>query len=150
MPVPPYLVSVNLLVCERVLLEADNVPSAIRIVDIFYVPEKPANMPDDAVQLVQAYVMAVIRAVQGHRDQHKIRLRMINTVGEVSTLAEFHPTFESKAGLEATPPSVNMVAQLNLAVKRFGTSFIVLDIDNEEVARVPITLLQKPSELKVY
>ena len=40
---PPYLISVSALICERILHERDKVLSAIRIVDIFYVPELPSS-----------------------------------------------------------------------------------------------------------
>lgn len=152
MPIPSYVVSTSLLVCERVLLETDGVASAIRMVDLFYIGEVPGQ-PDGTFPVVQAYVLGAVRADPGHTNEHVFRIRLRNTVGESSIIAEHKGLFESKVGLETAgstaPRSMNLIVQLNLKVMRYGTCFVYLDIDGEEAARAPITLLQMPSKLKV-
>jgi hypothetical protein len=49
MPMPPYVISANVLICERALTESDGVVSAIRMIDIFYVSERPPDLPAEVV-----------------------------------------------------------------------------------------------------
>jgi hypothetical protein len=76
MPLPPYLISVSLLVCERVLREMDGVLSAIRVVDIFYVPQKPPEIPAEMLPMVQAYAFASLWAIAGYQGKHSLSVRM--------------------------------------------------------------------------
>jgi hypothetical protein len=147
MPFPDFILSATALVCERVLLETDQVASAIRIVDVFTVAIAP-DLPPDAAPLIQTYVLAVMKSVPGHTGEHAMRLRLINTVGESSTLIEDQAKFEAKPGQEELPHSISIVAQLNLSVKRFGTCYVCIDIDGEEIARTPFTVVQKQAETK--
>jgi len=45
MPLPSFLVSASVLICERILSEADHVLSVIRMVDVFNVVSPPSG-PD--------------------------------------------------------------------------------------------------------
>src|ERR1035437_9698820 len=149
MPLPKFLLSITALVCERVLLEADGVASAIRVVYVFYISPPPSLAPD-TLQIIQAYALVILKSVPGYAGEHALRVRLINTVGESSTIAEdSHAEFAAKPGFEELPHSINVVVQLNIGVKRFGICYICLDIDGEEVARTPLTLLQKHPETRV-
>jgi hypothetical protein len=99
MPLPSYLISASLLVCERVLRESDNVLSAIRVVDVFYVPQKPPEISGDLFPLVQAYALASLRSIPGYVGKHVLQLRLINTVGESSVVGTQDMSFENKPGL---------------------------------------------------
>ncbi len=143
MPLPPYLISASIFVCERILHEADGVVSAIRIVDIFYVPEPPPSMPENALPLVQAYGCAILKSVAGHNEEHSIQLKMINTIGEITVVGEPVKTrIGSTAGLEKVPGGATINAQLNIGVKRLGTCYLCVEVDGEEVTRAPFTLLR--------
>lgn len=154
MPLPSFLFSAYVLICERFLAENDGVMSAIRIVDLFFVPEKLFGVPDDVVfQLIQPRALIVIKAIPGHIEAHAVRVRLINTIGESSILAEQVLTFGTKPGFEEAPGTINIAMQLNLGVRRFGTCYVCVDVDGEEVARASITLApltppQKDSETK--
>ncbi len=148
MPLPPYLISVSLLVCERVLRELDNVLSAIRVVDVFYIPQKPPEAAGDLYPIIQAHALASLRTTPGYSGKHVIRLRLINTVGESSVIGQEDLLFQNKPELENAPSGGYITAQVNFGVKRFGTCYFCLDVDGEEISRVPITLVQMPTETK--
>src|SRR5690348_13105773 len=86
MSLPDYVISASALICERVLVEADGVMSAIRIVDIF-----EANFPDslpEEFRRVKLYVCMTIKANPEHNADHKVQLRMIDTTGELVDLGD--------------------------------------------------------------
>jgi hypothetical protein len=65
--------------------------------------------------------------------------------GEISNLTDpIKTAFESRLGSEI-PGGVTISAELNLAVKRLGTCYLLLYFDGEPVGRTSITLLPKKS-----
>ena len=148
MPLPPYLLSASLILCERVLHEEDGVTSAIRIVDIFYVPKKPEGAPENILPLAQAHGLVNLKAEPNHEQEHELEFRTINTVGEVQSLGPpMKIKFTSRVGPQS-PRGVTADIQLNVLVKRFGTCFLCVHLDGDEVLRTPFTILQKPDEAK--
>lgn len=147
MSYPVDKIFASVLVCERVLHEHDGVNSAIRIVDVIYVPDS-AGFRDDAFAVVQAYGLVVAKAVPGYHEEHLITVKLINTVGEVSAVLPrpFTADFRSKLG-EEVPGGFTINIQLNLAVKRFGTCYLCVEIDGQEATRTPITLLASPADV---
>jgi hypothetical protein len=149
MPIPPYLISTSLLVCENILVEKDQVTSAIRIVDIFYVPPLPLLPPgilmspeikENFVPIIQAWGFVQIRANANHHGEHDLEFRTINTVGEMLTIATARARFDST--VEGATTGITASAQLNIGVKRFGTCFLCVYLDGEEIARTPFTVTQ--------
>jgi hypothetical protein len=147
MPLPSYLISASLLVCDRVLLEKDEVSSAIRIIDVFYVPALPPlppglilppEMQDKYGPLLTAYGLVQIRAKAGHRDEHDLEFRIINTAGEESIVASAKAKFDSH--IEGATTGITASAQINMFVKRFGTCFLCIYLDGNEITRTPFTL----------
>jgi hypothetical protein len=149
MPLPSFLVSANIFVCERVLVEVDNVLSFVRLVDVFILAKAP---PESAISLkegdpvppglpmVQLWVAANVKAHPKYSQSHSLQIKLINTLGEVSALGQ--PTEERFNSLwPDAHPALGIVAQLNLAVRRTGTCYLCLCVDDEEVARVPFTLV---------
>jgi hypothetical protein len=150
MPIPSFIISVNLFVCERTLVEADGVLSAIRLIDIFFVPrERPVGVSEEVLPLVQAYGCALLKTKPGYVGQHALEMKTLNTVGEMTSTGD--PTIAkifSKPGMEDVPGGISIAIQLNIAVKRFGTCYLCLFLDGEEIARSPFTLLPHPSTAK--
>jgi hypothetical protein len=148
MPLPSFLISANIFVCERVLIETDNVLSAIRLVDVFTLSKAP---PEFAINLkegdpaffelpmIQLWVAANIKAYPGYTGSHSVQIKLINTAGEISDIGEPRvEKFDSK--WPEAHPSLGVVAQLRLAVRRLGSCYLCLFVDGEELARVPFTL----------
>ena len=146
MDAPPYLISTTLLLCERALVEADGVFSAIRIVDVAHAAE-PVSATEGPFERIQLSIFAVIKATIGHLDEHLIELTLQNAVGEFTPLVATKMNFSSK--MADAPPAVSLNGQLNLAVRNFGTCYVLLSLDGKEVARTPLTLLklQEPVQL---
>jgi hypothetical protein len=148
MPLPAYLISISAILCEKVLHEADGVNSAIRIVDVFYVGAKPVDAPEEVFPFVQAYALVSLRAAPGHNQEHEFVFKLLNTVGELTTLgAPMRVNMLSTLGA-TVPGGLTASIQVNIAVKRFGTCFLCVYLDGEEVTRIPITLLPAPAPNK--
>jgi len=122
MPLPPYLICANLFICERALVEKDEVVSAIRMVSVFITPSPPPPelstiVVSDAVpanaQIISAFVMADIKAMPGYLGWHKFELKLLNTLNEVTDLmSPLEQSFSSK--FEGAPNSVGFIAMLRL------------------------------------
>lgn len=148
MPLPPYIVSANVLVCERVLHEEDGVISAIRIVDVFNVADPPPGAPAGVVPGVQTHCLVMLKAESGHTASHNLELKFLNTLGELKPMGlatDFN--FTSKPEFEmATPVGAAINFQLNVAVRNSGTCYVCVFLDGDEIARTPITLRRSPRE----
>lgn len=147
MPLPPYLISVGAFICERVLMEVDGVASAIRMIDIFRVAGVPPEAEKDApLPVVQMFCVVSMKAKPEERAKHTVGITIINTRGESTpqgdpVVVEFagKPEF----GVNA-PGGANIALQLNVAVRRFGTCYVCVFLDGEEVCRTPFTLIPPP------
>ena len=149
MPLPPYIISASAFLCERILQEADGVLSAIRIVDVFYCPEIPADAPEGAVVLAQPHCLVMLKAQPGYREQHSIGFKLLTAKGELKPLGDTVTTdfAITKLGLgDDVPGGASVTIKLNIGVKNFGTCYVCVYVDGEEITRVPFTLLPQPSE----
>ena len=71
MPLPSTLISASLVVCERILQEADNTVSLIRVVDIFEVPAL-GGLP------VEMYVNATCKFQSSDKGSYRMDLRLVS------------------------------------------------------------------------
>ncbi len=142
---PSFLISANIFVCERLLQEGDGVTTAIRLVDVFYIgSERPLGVPPEALPLIQGWGFAILKFVPSHNQEHVFEMKLINTIGELSNLAEpMKQLVEPTPGLENLPTGATLNIQLNVAVKRIGTCYLCVWIDGEEVARTPFSVVPK-------
>src|SRR5438034_1314253 len=74
-------ISASVVVCERILVEKDEVVSAIRILDVLFVPKGTTG---DIV--AQAYLLFLLKAPAGTTSQHDIFFEVVNPKGEVDAL----------------------------------------------------------------
>lgn len=152
MPLPSFIISANVLVCERVLYEADGVLSAIRMIDVFYVsPEKPKGVPDQALPLLQASICAMLKSVPGHEEEHTFEIQLINTLGKASVLAgPIKSKLGASVGMESLPGGLGMNTNLNLSAQHTGTCYVLLLVDGQEVARTPISIVPKQGTMTAF
>ena len=77
---PPNVACVNLLVCEKLLNEEDNVTSAIRIADVFLAPVES----DIAIerQAIKISVFGQIKMADTDQTEHTLELRLVRPNGE--------------------------------------------------------------------
>jgi hypothetical protein len=103
-------------------------------------PPEILNIP-----MVQAYALLQVRAEAGHQEEHTLEFKIIKTGGEIATVAEAKARFQSQ--IEGAPGGLTVNAQLNIAVKRFGTCILCVHMDGEEIARTPFTLIQQKPDV---
>lgn len=136
MPLKPL--SVAVLVCEKVLHEQDGVASAIRIVDIFPVPE---NLPQDA--RMSAQVLCVVRTMP-FDETHQLSIRHERPDGTVNEIIsqQIAPVGAHPLG-PMVPVGLSINLEIGVRTQPLGTHNIHLLIDGEEIARAHFTLVQR-------
>ena len=129
---------VSAFICERVLMEADGVTSAIRIVDIFFVPE---GAPEEAI--VPFYLIVLLKTVPVPDEEIRIGVTLIRANGERERLPD-PPGQPFKLQLFSGDPSIpggfSLILHANIKPRNMGTCFLEIDVDGEPVTRVPFTL----------
>jgi len=133
----PYLSAAFL--CEKVLQEKDEVLTAVRIVDTFYV-SIPKNVPADAAPAIQiTALLAFKKATPGTGgEKHQALLRLRSPSGQVRELTTFDVIFkpEELSGW-------NAVINMGFGVKEFGQFFLDVLIDGEFTTCIRFRLLEK-------
>ena len=134
----PHIISVSAVVAERLLREEDGVTSAIRIVDVFYVPE---NLPDVPVNF---NILLLIKSAPGTQAEHALRVVITNPSGESrdAKTADTKIPLSSKLEQAEIPGGATIVASMAIKPKVMGTYWIAFLLDGEEVARTPINFLR--------
>ncbi len=141
---PPFVISANFLLCDRVLTESDNVVSAIRIIDTVAITPNPAGLagPNGTHAEIFLQTLALLRSKPGHAGQHSAQVRLVSSTGVSSDLGTpLHVEFRPEE--ETTPAGCTFAYPILLGVRTFGTCYIQLLLDGALVAEAPLTL--KPS-----
>jgi hypothetical protein len=148
MPIPSFVVSVSLTVCEKVLIEQDDVISAIRIVNLFTLSAPVPPLPEGfktgdplpaKFPVITAWVVANISANFGYDAEHLFELKIKNTRNELTPLMNpIRQRFQNRT--PDAPPEIGLITQIGLMVVSLGICYICLYLDGEEIARTPITL----------
>ena len=138
MPTP--IISISGFLCERVLREADGVHSAIRIVDVFYVPDVPGGM-------MEFRALVSIKAQPGDDSEHLVDWKLENPDGTERLLdgTAKTVTFGSLLGPKV-PGGANLVVHFNIPAEVLGTHFLHVLLDGEVVLTLPLTLLHPQIE----
>jgi hypothetical protein len=134
---------VTAFICERALLDVENIVSAIRLVDIFNIP---ANAPTDPV--IQFWLVASMKAVPVPEGEFRVGITLVRVSGERSKIALPNDpislsTFE---GDRSIPGGINIVVPLQIIARNMGTAHFEIDVDGEVVARVPFTTRRVPEQ----
>jgi hypothetical protein len=149
-PLPPLGVlpdggiSASILVCEKIMKETDGVSSAIRIVDLFFVPEMP-ELPPTIRGMIDFQLHIAIRADPTDTTKHRVGLKIIDPTGKIDPIGQdVEEEFTSRHG-DDVPKGITVNATVHFQVKHMGTHCISLVLDGVHVARVPFTLARPPS-----
>jgi hypothetical protein len=135
MPLPPHVISVTAFLCEKVLTEPDGVMSAIRIVDLFSVPEtSPGVRPQ-----IRFYGCVLFKSMPG-RYEHVVQMRILQVDGTTRILGDETVVMASSSGKDDIPGGVNIQAEFNIVVQQPGTCYLSVFLDGEEVTRLPFTV----------
>ena len=138
----PQVFSAAILICEKFLLEEDKVFSAIRIVDVSFVPKE---VPQNAV--VEINIVVLIKSLEP--GDVRFLMRLIDPAGKEHDLKGFPETISlsSKFPDRADVPSGNtMGLRLNMKPDHTGTYFLKVLLDGVECAKTAFTLLEQAIE----
>jgi hypothetical protein len=126
----PYVAIASL--CERALIERDNVLSLIRVVDTF-TPEKPP-VETAGVKIIPAAQFYVVVAFKA--------LRLVGPSGKQQPLGD-PVTFV----LDGNESGFSFVAQVTIPANEPGLSWIDVVVDDEVLTRIPFRIrLQSEDE----
>jgi hypothetical protein len=140
MPLPPFLISARIFTCERILTEKDDVLSAIRLVDVFFVPfPPPSELSASTIPTVTTYAIANVKAIPGYKESHDFEFKMLDSERNFIHVGAQRRAFESR--VDEAPTGVGFVIQFDFTVKNLGTCYLGLYLDGEEIARSPITII---------
>lgn len=136
------VLSANCIICERALKEADNVLSAIRIVDLFYTAIS-TEIPVEQ-QAVPMTIIANVRFTSDDTANHTAELNIVRPDGEEKrvTILSDAPV-PPGAPFEEFPKLLVIFAQLGVSPKQFGLHQVVVVLDGAEVARTQFTLVER-------
>jgi hypothetical protein len=121
--------------CERVLVEQDNVISAIRLVDTVTV-NVPTGLPGKAVPVIKLWAVIYFKSGEAPGG-YTLTLKIRNPDGKSSPLGEPMPIH-----LRGGSHGVQTGIELQLAVERFGLFWIDVLLDGEPVTAMPLTLVE--------
>jgi uncharacterized protein DUF6941 len=139
---PQKLLAANVIICETVLDQKDEVMSAIRIVDLMtlrIIPELPIEK-----QTVQLSGLVMVKSRIGDDGEHHIQVDLVRPNGEVTKLLE--RSCVATSILPQTPGGANFILQVALVPRQMGTHYFRLSVDGEEVTTAPFTLREPEQE----
>jgi hypothetical protein len=140
MPLPSSIIGAFVLVAEKVLVEADGVPSIIRIIDVFSFQRNP-GIPVES-QPIFMYVIASVRFEETEPSEHVLQLQLVRPSGETKPIGDPHQLkSEPKVtGVVGIPSGFNFISIIGVIPTETGVHYIVLFMDGREITRAPITL----------
>jgi len=132
------------ILCERVLIEKDEVLSLVRLIDTFYV-HVPKQLPENANPVVQlTALLAFKRGDESDTSTHQAKLKIQGPTGPVRDLPVMMDFFFKPGEIS----SANLVLNITLGVKEFGRFRLDVFVDEEgPVAQISFMLLEQ-TELK--
>lgn len=157
LPLPPTLVSINVIVCEKILLERDGTYSAIRIIDVFFFKREPSGTIEP--QHVEVSVLVMGKISPEDKSEHWARLLVQKPDGKTSQIGQpLRAVFEAvidqpetyalAAGSDASKIAggFTIVANIKIIPRQVGMHHILVIMDDIEVAKTPFTILElKPT-----
>lgn len=125
-------------VCEKVLQEKDNVLSAIRLVDTFYLlNEPPPNLPADIKPGAQVTALVCLKSgdITG---EHQIEIKMRNPSGETKAVGKWPVILNG--GEHGANLTINMV----ISAVEYGLWWFDVIWEGEVLTSIPLKLAPQP------
>jgi hypothetical protein len=131
------------VLCERVLLEKDDVLSAIRLIDTFYV-HVPKQLPEGANPVIQLTVLLSFkRGDESDIAMHQVKLKIQGPTGPVRDLPVTIDFFFKPGEIASS----NLVLNIGLGIKEFGRFRLDVFVDGEgPIAEIPFMLLEQTEQ----
>lgn len=134
------LISAFAFVCQNLLTERDGVSSAIRIVEIFFLP-KVSDEERTLLPPVSMSLYAHIRLTEDDDEPHSLHMVLIRPGGERHAI----PVFEDRPLQEGKVPNVdrtvNATGQIAVEPKQLGRHEFAVELDGKKVASAYFTLV---------
>jgi hypothetical protein len=137
------LLSLNAFICEKILMEQDQVISAIRLVEVFSVQATP-DLPLDK-QGPLMFVVASGKVPADDDSEHLIEFSLIRPNGETKPVGEPIRSVFPGGAQAGFPRGFNVALQLLVFATQMGLHYISIRFDGEEVRRVPFILQPVPT-----
>jgi hypothetical protein len=142
----PKPLSASLILCEKILNEADRVLSAIRIADLFYIHSVPDVSPEN--QAVMVNILVMCKFPTDDNSTHVVTLRLARPDGTEKDVDFGQPLEFSLASIVPVPPGsprgFNVIGPWGVKATHMGLHRLRLLVDGEEVAHVVFTLARQP------
>jgi hypothetical protein len=138
---PENIISACIIVCERVLTEKDDAPTAVRLIDLLVLPQPHPEPLIDAVRL------GAVAIIKGWPDGngHIAKGQIIGPSGKVDDIPGSLQT-ELKPKIGDGPGGATIIIDLSLQGKSLlGTYYICLLLDDLELCRTPFTVIRQPA-----
>jgi hypothetical protein len=145
MALPPEAISASLFICEKALFEEDRVVSAIRLVDIFYVNERPAHLPEKIQPAVEAVAILMVKCKPEDPKEFEISTKLITPDGTEHEVGKKHRV-NTASKVSGVPGGMTVRIHLSVAISGYGTYYLCALLDGEEVSRVPFSILLRPQK----
>ena len=132
--------------CEKVLRETDDVLTAVRIVDTFYV-SVPKDLPVEIKPTIQMTVfLSFVRVSATNAGKHQALIRVYKPSG--APLGEDGPLKLDLVFREEGVAKCNLIISLGLGIQEFGQHRIDVSLDDKLVTKIPFRLLERPEPAK--
>jgi hypothetical protein len=145
MRAPVTLLSASALICEKVLNEADNVLSAIRLVDIFKFVPVP-NVPVEQRPVVIT-ILVITRFMAAEGSEQTFDLELVRPNGETRPIGERFVAKIIPNEVPGAPAGVNIVVQIGVIPKQMGLHFVRVLFNGNELAKASFTLAELKGEV---
>jgi hypothetical protein len=152
-PAPSSLISLNVILCEKILLEKDEIFSAIRIVDVFYFRRDP-TVPIES-QAIPVCILVMGKIQPEDKSEHWAQIVLhrpgLNPtpIGEpLRAVFQAEVSKEGKSLLAEGSKVSDIVggftirAEFSIVPSQVGRYQLEVLMDNALVARVPFTILE--------
>lgn len=147
MSLPKQFISASILLCERVLVERDDVMSIIRVADAFYF-QRDIKAPSQEYPAVVVSVFFIARFTPDAPSTCQIGLRLTRPDGESKVIREAEVEVSLQSRLPNTPIGFNLAIPLPIAARQDGIHYITGLINGVEVARAGFSLLELSKSLE--
>lgn len=137
------LVSAFAVVAQQILIERDNVPSIIRMIDLFTATPDIPRLPDGSLPPIQMQLFIYLRFTPDDEEVHHVGFVLQRPDGSETT----QPIFAAPASRNVIPEGdrgINGVVPLGVNPTQFGKHQIFVLVDEVRVARAAFFILQSP------
>lgn len=137
-------VSAYAFVCQNTLTEHDGVTSAIRIVEIFYLPNLPE---EERIKLppVAMSLYANIRLTADDSDPHTLNLLLVRPDGERHKISVFENRPVQEPKVPILDRTINATGQIAVEPRQLGRHEFIVEFDGKTVASAYFTLVDAQS-----